>query len=85
MWGYSEGAGREEKGKRRASGKPTKPKGRVTKVAQRLLGPTSFTLDRMLAILGALLEENDVDSRSLLPNDEEELRVLSCPLPASFS
>ena len=33
------------------------------KVARRLLGPTSFTLDRMLATLGALLEENDVDSR----------------------
>ena len=53
----------KKKRKRRASGKPTKTKGGVTKVAQRLIGPTSFTLDRMLAILGALLEENDVDSR----------------------
>ena len=50
--------------KRCASGKPTKMKGVVTKVAQRLLSPTPFTLDRMLAILGALLEENYVDSRA---------------------
>ncbi|PPQ88839.1 LOW QUALITY PROTEIN: hypothetical protein CVT25_010269 [Psilocybe cyanescens] len=32
-------------------------------VSQRLLGPTTFALDRMIAILGALLEENDVESR----------------------
>ena len=31
----------------------TKTKGELTKDAQRLLGPTLFTLDRMLAILGA--------------------------------
>ena len=53
----------KKKRKRRTSGKPTKTKGGVTKVAQRLLGPTSFTLDRMLAILGVFLEENDIDSR----------------------
>jgi origin recognition complex subunit 5 len=43
------------------SGKSTKTKG-VTKVTQSL-GPTSFMLDGMPAILGALLEENDVESR----------------------
>ena len=59
------GRGLDEKKKRKqhASGKPTKTKGGVMKVAQCLLGPTLFMLDRMLAILGALLEENDVDSR----------------------
>ncbi|PFH49483.1 hypothetical protein AMATHDRAFT_41543 [Amanita thiersii Skay4041] len=35
-----------------------------TKVPQRLQGPTPFALDRMLAILGSLLEENDLDANS---------------------
>ena len=52
----------EEKETKCMSGKSTKTKG-VTKVAQRLLGPASFMLDGMPAILGALLEENDIDSR----------------------
>ncbi|EDR09875.1 uncharacterized protein LACBIDRAFT_318149 [Laccaria bicolor S238N-H82] len=60
---FGRGLDERKKRKRRASGKPTKTKGEVTKVAQHLLGPTSFTVDRMLAIPGALLEENDVDSR----------------------
>ena len=37
-------------------------------MAQRLLGPSPFPLDRLLAILGALLEENDADAR--LPPEE---------------
>ena len=55
------GLDEEKKRKRRVLGKPTKTKGGLTKVAQHLLGPTSFTLDRML--LGVILEENGVDSR----------------------
>ncbi|KAL0564197.1 hypothetical protein V5O48_017857 [Marasmius crinis-equi] len=33
------------------------------KIPQPLAGPSPFPLDRMLAILGALLEDNDVDTR----------------------
>lgn len=36
-------------------------------VPQRLLGPTPFPLDRLIAMLGALLEENDVDDRPPAP------------------
>ncbi|KAJ7054166.1 origin recognition complex subunit 5 C-terminus-domain-containing protein [Mycena amicta] len=39
----------------------------VAKLPQRVLGPNSFALDRLLAILGALLEENDVDRRPAAP------------------
>ncbi|OAX34000.1 putative origin recognition complex, subunit 5-like protein [Rhizopogon vinicolor AM-OR11-026] len=35
----------------------------LTIVSQRLLGPLVFPLDRLLAILGSLLEENDVEYR----------------------
>jgi len=35
----------------------------AAKVPQRFLGPVAFALDRMIAILGALLEENDIDGR----------------------
>jgi len=79
---FGRGLDEKKKRKRRASGKPTKTKGGVTKVAQRLLGPTSFTLDRMLAILGALLEENDVDSRIhahasefSIPGEETDMEI----------
>ncbi|KAJ7054172.1 putative origin recognition complex, subunit 5-like protein [Mycena amicta] len=43
------------------------PRTGVTKLPQRVLGPNSFALDRLLAILGALLEENDVDRRPAAP------------------
>lgn len=36
-------------------------------VPQRLLGPVPFSLDRLNAILGVLLEENDVDTRPPAP------------------
>lgn len=36
-------------------------------IPQRLVGPLAFPLDRLLAILGALLEENDVESRLPAP------------------
>ncbi|KIJ93700.1 hypothetical protein K443DRAFT_684291 [Laccaria amethystina LaAM-08-1] len=79
---FGRGLDEKKKRKRRASGKSTNTKGGVTKVAQRLLGPTSFTLDRMLAILGALLEENDVDSRIhahasefSIPGEETDMEI----------
>ncbi|EGO19735.1 putative origin recognition complex, subunit 5-like protein [Serpula lacrymans var. lacrymans S7.9] len=38
------------------------------KVPQRLSGPAPFPLDRLIAILGALLEENDVEMRPPAPD-----------------
>ncbi|KAI0067066.1 hypothetical protein BV25DRAFT_1274302 [Artomyces pyxidatus] len=57
--------GRDEKRKRRKGGgtKKTALKSGPAKVPQRLLGPMSFPLDRLLAILAVLLEEYDYDSR----------------------
>jgi origin recognition complex subunit 5 len=39
----------------------------ANQVPQRLLGPAPFPLDRLIAILGVLLEENDIDSRQVPP------------------
>ncbi|KIJ60166.1 hypothetical protein HYDPIDRAFT_117655 [Hydnomerulius pinastri MD-312] len=68
------GRGAEERKKRRRkSGSPKKSGGAQTsviKVSQRLLGPATFPLDRLLAILGALLEENDFESRPHDPRFE---------------
>lgn len=67
------GRGRDERAKRRRrkGGSPRKPKpGAVSgalKIPQRLLGPMTFTLDRLLAILGNLLEENDAETRPPAP------------------
>lgn len=36
-------------------------------IPQRLVGPLAFPLDRMVAILGVLLEENDVEVRRPAP------------------
>lgn len=61
------GRGLDEKKRRRRNVKvQTKAKG-PSKVPQHLLGPNPYSLDRMIAILGALLEENDVDSRLPMP------------------
>ncbi|KAH7909749.1 OPT oligopeptide transporter protein-domain-containing protein [Hygrophoropsis aurantiaca] len=59
----------EAKKRRRKGGSPKKSKGQsaVAKVPQRLLGPAAFPLDRLLAILGSLLEENDVETRPYAP------------------
>ncbi|KAF9549933.1 hypothetical protein CPC08DRAFT_674975 [Agrocybe pediades] len=60
------GRGADDKKRKRRARKAPAGKARgggPSKVAQRLLGPTPFTLDRMIAILGALLEENDAESR----------------------
>ncbi|KAG6901780.1 hypothetical protein C0995_008026 [Termitomyces sp. Mi166 len=59
------GRGLDEKKRKRRARKTTKSG--PTKVPQRLLGPVAFSLDRLLAILGALLEENDVESRLPAP------------------
>ncbi|KAF7324653.1 hypothetical protein MKEN_00506800 [Mycena kentingensis (nom. inval.)] len=55
----------EKKRKRRAANRV--PKSGVAKLPQRVLGPNPFPLDRLLAILGALLEENDADRRPPAP------------------
>lgn len=48
-------------------------------VPQHLLGPNPYPLDRMLAILGALLEENDVESRlpmpGLIPGEHTDMEL----------
>ncbi|KAF9221234.1 small oligopeptide transporter [Gyrodon lividus] len=65
------GRGAEErKKKRRKSVSPKKMQMSVVKISQRLLGPATFPLDRLLAILGALLEENDFESRPHDPRFE---------------
>ena len=53
------GRGRGGKG---TTGKGSESGGGI-KIPQRLLGPLTFPLDRMLAILGALMEEHDAASR----------------------
>ncbi|KAF9531498.1 origin recognition complex subunit 5 C-terminus-domain-containing protein [Crepidotus variabilis] len=54
----------EKKHRRRGARSSGKTKsGVASKIPQRLLGPIAFPLDRILAILGALLEENDVETR----------------------
>ncbi|KAG2128757.1 OPT oligopeptide transporter protein-domain-containing protein [Suillus bovinus] len=55
----------KQKRRRRKSVSPKKVGAQTTvaKVTQRLLGPVVFPLDRLLAILGALLEENDIENR----------------------
>ena len=42
-------------------------RGAPWQIPQRLLGPLAFPLDRLLAILGVLLEENDADARPPAP------------------
>ncbi|KAI0701836.1 putative origin recognition complex, subunit 5-like protein [Cytidiella melzeri] len=63
------GRGPDERKKRRKGGSPRKisSKNAAVKIPQRLLGPIAFPLDRMIAILGVLLEENDVDVRPPAP------------------
>jgi origin recognition complex subunit 5 len=54
-----------------------------SQVPQRLLGPSPFPLDRMLAILGVLLEEYDAEARAeggmyqqqLVPGAHTELAI----------
>ncbi|GJE92400.1 Origin recognition complex subunit 5 [Phanerochaete sordida] len=64
------GRGPDERAKRRRKGgspRKTTAKAAAVKIPQRLLGPMPFPLDRMIAILGVLLEENDADIRPAAP------------------
>ncbi|KAJ7100727.1 putative origin recognition complex, subunit 5-like protein [Mycena belliarum] len=60
------GRGTDEK-KRKRRARKTAGKSGTAKAPQRVLGPNPFPLDRLIAILGALLEENDVDQRPPAP------------------
>ncbi|EIW86115.1 hypothetical protein CONPUDRAFT_160954 [Coniophora puteana RWD-64-598 SS2] len=66
------GRGSDERKRKRRRARSTSPrKGSASgavKVAQRLVGPSPFPLDRLLAILGALLEENDAEDRLPAPH-----------------
>ena len=48
----------------------------MLQVPQRLLGPSPFPLDRLIALLGALLEEHDVESRLPAPELVEDFLEL---------
>lgn len=82
----------ERKRRRRKVGTPRKPKpgtfGTAVKIPQRLLGPTTFPLDRVVAVLGVLLEENDAESRPVapqysLPGEYTEMEIARVALFAS--
>ncbi|KAJ7026282.1 origin recognition complex subunit 5 C-terminus-domain-containing protein [Mycena alexandri] len=73
------GRGVDEKKRKRRSHKPSAKSG-TTKAPQRVLGPNTFPLDRLIAILGALLEENDVDQRLpapeyLIPGEHTDMEI----------
>ncbi|KAF8638455.1 hypothetical protein AX17_002189 [Amanita inopinata Kibby_2008] len=72
------GRGLDEKKRRRrrtVSTGSAKSNGAPAKVPQRLLGPAPFPLDRMLAILGALMEENDVEGVDARMPADEQFRI----------
>lgn len=59
-------------------------------VPQRLLGPAPFPLDRLIAILGVLLEENDFDSRQipsqfLIPGEYTDMEIGRVQIYAAVS
>lgn len=76
------GRGPDERKKRKGGG-TRKARGRapaVSKLPQRLTGPVPAPLDRILAILGVLLEENDVETRPpggghFLPGEQTDLEL----------
>ncbi|KAJ7472431.1 putative origin recognition complex, subunit 5-like protein [Mycena galericulata] len=59
------GRAQDEKKRKRRAYKAAKSG--AAKAPQRVLGPNPFPLDRLIAIFGALLEENDVDVRMSAP------------------
>ncbi|KAI4517425.1 hypothetical protein K525DRAFT_210921 [Schizophyllum commune Loenen D] len=65
------GRGLDERGKKRKARRVNTIKGGQQKASKwvplQLAGPAAFPLDRMLAILGALLEEYDADTRPPAP------------------
>ncbi|CDO73355.1 hypothetical protein BN946_scf185008.g118 [Trametes cinnabarina] len=68
---FGRGPDERTRRRRRKVATPRKPKpgttGTAVKIPQRLLGPTTFPLDRLIAILGVLLEENDAETRPVAP------------------
>ncbi|KII85482.1 hypothetical protein PLICRDRAFT_44784 [Plicaturopsis crispa FD-325 SS-3] len=77
------GRGPDERKRRRKKGGATRKASKsnaVAKISQRLLGPSPFPIDRLLAILGVLLEENDVDTRPpapefMIPGEYSEMEI----------
>ncbi|KAK7691496.1 hypothetical protein QCA50_004895 [Cerrena zonata] len=63
------GRGPDERKRKRRRGGTVRRIGKsgAVKIPQRLLGPIAFPLDRLIAILGVLLEENDADKRPPAP------------------
>ncbi|EIN04783.1 hypothetical protein PUNSTDRAFT_128273 [Punctularia strigosozonata HHB-11173 SS5] len=81
----------EGKGRKRKGGGTRKPRATAgtAKIPQRLLGPTPFPLDRMLAILGILLEEYDADVRPdkpqyTVPGEYTEMEISRVGVYASI-
>ncbi|OCH85973.1 hypothetical protein OBBRIDRAFT_890805 [Obba rivulosa] len=68
---FGRGTDERAKRRRRKGGSPRKARegtgGGGIKIPQRLLGPTPFPVDRLLAILGVLLEEYDAETRPQVP------------------
>ncbi|KAJ7717730.1 putative origin recognition complex, subunit 5-like protein [Mycena maculata] len=60
------GRAQDEKKRKRRAYKASAKTG-TARAPQRVLGPNPFPLDRLIAIFGALLEENDVDGRMPAP------------------
>ena len=59
-------------------------------VPQRLLGPAPFPLDRLIAILGVLLEENDVDAQQVplqftIPGEYTDMEISRVQVYAAVS
>ena len=89
---FGRGPDERTKRRRRKVGTPRKPKpgttGTAVKIPQRLLGPTTFPLDRLIAIMGVLLEENDADTRPVapqyvLPGEYTEMEIARVALYAN--
>ncbi|KIY73479.1 hypothetical protein CYLTODRAFT_416852 [Cylindrobasidium torrendii FP15055 ss-10] len=77
------GRGLDEKKRKRkrvvGNTKTKKQSDKPTKIPQRFLGPAVFPMDRMLAILGALLEDNDditfQDEDFTIPGERTDMEV----------
>ncbi|KAF9044305.1 origin recognition complex subunit 5 C-terminus-domain-containing protein [Panaeolus papilionaceus] len=73
----------DKKRKRRVHKQSGKAKANAgpAKIPQRLVGPSPFPMDRMVAILGALLEENDADTwigsmEFMIPGEQTDLETM---------
>ncbi|KAL0956951.1 hypothetical protein HGRIS_003052 [Hohenbuehelia grisea] len=77
---FGRGVDERTRGKRRRRGGGAGRKGgrgasKATKIPQRLVGPSPFPLDRLLALLGALLEEHDVDDNDIHEEGHTDIEV----------